>query len=110
MTGATLLLHTSGTEIYISLASEVSEQNNDVCVSMCQYQLASPLLDIIEKQNCSILSWLSKIFYRAEISEIDPKKYFFVPYSDQKDPFSSYIPTSASSFKGQLQCENKLIS
>ena len=49
MTGATLLLYTSGTEIYISLASNISEQDNDVCLPMCQYQLASPLLDAIAK-------------------------------------------------------------
>ena len=49
VTGATLLLYTSETEIYISLASKVSEQDNDVCLPMCQYQLASPLLDVIEK-------------------------------------------------------------
>ena len=49
MTGATLLLYTSGTEIYISLASNVSEQDNDVCLPMCQYRLASPFLHVIEK-------------------------------------------------------------
>ena len=39
-------------------------------------------------------------------------KYFFVPYSDQKKPFLSCMPTStsASSLKGELQRENKLIS
>ena len=49
MTGATLLLYTSGTEIYISLASKVSEQDNDVCLPICLYQLASPFLHVIEK-------------------------------------------------------------
>ena len=49
MTGTTPLLYTSGTEIYISLASKVSEQDNDVCLPMYQYQLASPFLDVIEK-------------------------------------------------------------
>ena len=44
-------------------------------------------------------SWLSVMFYGAQLSEIDPQKYLFVQYSDQNDAFSSCIPTSGSYLK-----------